>query len=253
MRNLFFWPFFFFVTFSHAQTVMKVTGSEALVNLSGQNLTIGNTVHFLTQSLAIAGQGEVIKVSAGGSKALIKITSGKVTAGMTLETNSPKLEKIETATTESSSPGVTYTSLTDHEREILRKGEISTTQYIIGGIVGTYPIGLGVGHAIQGRYTEKGWIFTAGEFGSLAAFLAGIGSCWHGDQYYSCNSGLAFAGIVGFVGFRIWEIIDVWAGPLEQNRNYREIKNLLHEDTITFQPALVPMVDGGMFEMKMTF
>ena len=54
-------------------------------------------------------------------------------------------------------------NLTEKDQEILEIGEISQTRYIIGGILGTYPIGLGVGHAVQGRWSQMGWIFTAGE------------------------------------------------------------------------------------------
>lgn len=53
--------------------------------------------------------------------------------------------------------------LTDKDKEILEIGEISTVSYVVGGVLGTYPVGLGIGHAIQGRWSQKGWIFTAGE------------------------------------------------------------------------------------------
>lgn len=243
MKKFFFSLAFFFAVISHSQTVIKVTGSEALINLQGQqNWNKGDTVHFLTQSLAVAGEGKVIKVSNGETKALVKINAGKVTVGMTLER-----KKSETR-----SESVTYASLTDREREILRRGEISQTQYVLGGIFGTYP-GFGIGHAIQGRYTEKGWIFTAGELGSVVALAAGIADCWNGHGYYSCNGGLAFAGLAGYIGFRIWEIVDVWTTPREQNREYIELKNRMYQFSMKFEPALLPMADGGMLGIKLTF
>lgn len=61
--------------------------------------------------------------------------------------------------------------------QFLDDGEVSTPRYIIGGILGTYPIGFGIGHAIQGRYSDRGWIFTATEAASLAVVIAGVGEC----------------------------------------------------------------------------
>ena len=40
--------------------------------------------------------------------------------------------------------------------------EVSETNYYLGGVLGVLP-GFGIGHAVQGRWKDKGWIFTAGE------------------------------------------------------------------------------------------
>ena len=41
---------------------------------------------------------------------------------------------------------------------------ISEQQYHIGAAIGSIPIpSFGIGHAVQGRYMSRGWIFTAGE------------------------------------------------------------------------------------------
>jgi hypothetical protein len=226
-----------------AQTVEKITGSEALVTIQGsENLSLGDKVHFLNEELSISGQGEVTKTSSGGKKAIIKIVSGNIKSGMSLE-------KITHP-----SPSNRSEYLDEEDRKILRIGEIGTTAYIIGGVVGTYPIGLGVGHAIQGRYMDKGWIFTVGELGSVAVALSGIGSCWDSatSTSHSCNSGMLFLGAMGFVGFRIWEIIDVWAAPLEINRRYRELK-LRMEPRVSLSPIIAPTKDGAMLGLKMTF
>ena len=118
--------------------------------------------------------------------------------------------------------------LTEEERRILDRGEIDDTSYIVGGIVGIYP-GLGIGHAIQGRFSEKGWIFLAGELGSGAVMMVGLIGCI-GDSFsrsdgrdHSCS--MMTLGLLGYAGFRIWEIIDVWAAPPEHNRQYRAIKS----------------------------
>jgi hypothetical protein len=149
-----------------------------------------------------------------------------------------------------------YSSLDEEDRRILNRGEISTTAYVIGGVVGTYPIGLGIGHAIQGRYTDKGWIFTAGELGSIAVAYAGVGNCvssWSSSNGgSSCSGGLVLFGVVGYLGFRIWEIIDVWAAPPEINRRYRELK-LRMEPRATLSPMIAPTKDGAVFGLQMTF
>jgi hypothetical protein len=78
---------------------------------------------------------------------------------------------------------------------------IHEAQYVGGGLVGTL-IGFGTGHAIQERYLNKGLIFTLGEFGTqlfaAACFTSG------------CPDGLFLASFAGFIGLRIWEIVDVW-------------------------------------------
>ncbi|MGZ3774721.1 MAG: hypothetical protein ACXVCY_10255 [Pseudobdellovibrionaceae bacterium] len=253
MKTIFFISTIIISLFAHAQTVKKVSGNEAFVNLEGQTQwKVGDSINFLSENLSISGQGEITKVSSGGSKALIKITSGKAAAGMTVEKQGTDNQSQQRSQKEPESNGISYSSLTEHEREILRRGEVSDAQYIFGGILGTYP-GLGLGHAIQGRYMEKGWMFTVGESVSAIAIFAGIGDCWNGSRYSTCNPGLVGAGFVGLITFRIWEIFDVWATPLEQNRHYRELKGLLRENAMTFEPALIPTADGGRFGLKLTF
>ena len=46
---------------------------------------------------------------------------------------------------------------------------------IAGTIAGTL-LGLGIGHAIQGRYSKRGWIFTVGEVGGLLVTMASVSS-----------------------------------------------------------------------------
>lgn len=254
---------FLFTSISLAQTVSRIQGAEAMVNLEGhEGLVVGDRVHFLNSQLSTAGEGEVIRLSAGGKKALVKIASGKVTAGMTLEKISGTSKK-ETSTLTSNAAvaradGISYASLSERDRMILERGEISQTRYVIGGILATYPLGLGIGHAVQGRYTEKGWIFTVGELASLAVLMAGFGDCvdnWSSNKECNGSGGLVFAGVFGFVGFRIWEAVDAWAAPPEHNRRYRELKSrlLASEDTITFEPGFVPLAGGGALGFRMTF
>lgn len=254
MKKFFFALTFLFAFGANAQTVSRVTGKEVLVNLEGhENLAAGDEIHFLTSELNIAGQGKVSKISAGGKKALVQVVSGKVQAGMTFEKASQKNEKVAQGTSMQRPDAISYTSLSEKERDILQRGEITKGRYVVGGILGTWPLGLGIGHAIQGRYTDKGWIFTVGELGSIAVMASGMGDCWDGDGYRTCNGGAIVLGAVAFVGFKIWEIVDLWAGPPEHNRRYYELKSRLGEDEITFQPAFVPLADGGMLGLRVSF
>lgn len=115
------------------------------------------------------------------------------------------------------------------ERRILEKGEISQGAYIGGGVVGTV-LGLGIGHAIQGRYGEKGWIFTVGEIATATLFSIGATNCITetfsslGTSTSSCNDGLMAVGLAGLAGFRVWELVDVWAAPASHNEEVRRLQ-----------------------------
>lgn len=150
---------------------------------------------------------------------------------------------------------ISYSSLSERERKILQIGEITPTRYVVGGILGTYPLGFGIGQAIQGRYLDTGWIFTVGEAASIVLMVSGVRDCWQGSYYESCNDGGAIvAGAIGFIAFKVWEIVDLWAVPPEHNRRYREIRSRMGEDQITFHPALLPIASGGaMLGLRITF
>lgn len=244
----------FFSIISNAQTVISISGAIATVNFENETKLLPNEkVQFYDADLNLAGNGIVTKISPTKKKVLVQISSGKAQAGMTIESNStvsdePIEKKHEISRRD-------YSNMSEEDRTILARGEISDTQYILGGVLGTYPLGFGIGHAIQGRYSDKGWIFTVGELGSLAVLMAGFGDCvsrsWSDSS--GCNGGLITLGAFGFLGFRIWEIVDVWATPLEINRRYRMLKSG-RGSAMTFQPSLLPLADGGgIVGMRVTF
>ncbi len=204
-----------------AQSIVKIDGTRVTVEGNFSALKKGQTVNFLDNSLEIKAGGVVDNISPQGKMAIIRITSGSVSKEDTFEFSSQEVKE---------KPKTSETQLTPEEREILDRGEIGTGAYVVGGVLGTWPLGLGIGHAIQGRYAEKGWIFTVGELGSVALILAGIQNCTYQYGVYGYGSsgcttnGLVGLGVVGFVGFRIWEIVDLWATPPEINRRYRALK-----------------------------
>lgn len=91
-------------------------------------------------------------------------------------------------------------------------------RYIGGGIV-TLFLSWGIGHAVQGRYAEKGWIFTVG---GATSTIGTIGLYVDLNKNISLSwVGYGFAGMVLVgLGLRVWELIDVWMLP----SNYTLVK-----------------------------
>lgn len=109
--------------------------------------------------------------------------------------------------------------------------EVSKTNYYAGGVLGVLP-GFGIGHAIQGRWRDKGWIFTAGEVVSAAGmvyfalgFIDGLPTAKEIVDHYSedSNAGssistgtmikgaVALAFLTLFLGFKAVETVDAWS------------------------------------------
>jgi hypothetical protein len=215
---------------SMAQTVTKVMGSDVLISIPpDHSAATGDSVVFSDAALNSVGRGKIKKVSEGGTAANVEVVSGEVRAGNRAEVLGKNGESAR-----ASGPKGMNGYLSSEDSDILARGEISTTRYIIGGILATYP-GFGIGHAVQMRYSSRGWIFTVGELGSAAVLVAGLSQCVsttigfgtsQSRTSYDCSgSGLITLGALGIVGFRIWEIIDGWVAPIDLNRRYRELKN----------------------------
>ena len=122
--------------------------------------------------------------------------------------------------------------LTQEEHDLLMRGEISDGAHVGGGVAALF-FGFGTGQAIQGRWSDTGWIFTLGESASLVVFVAGLFRTFDDcvdelgndrDCDHSDGVPMMAAGAVGMAVFRIWEIVDAFAGPGEHNRKVRELK-----------------------------
>ena len=85
-------------------------------------------------------------------------------------------------------------------------------QYIAGGILGALP-GLGIGHVIQGRWFEKGWIFTGTQLGLY--YLTLISFAYANTTTGYIDSFLIFVPFYLFaaLGLKVWEAVDVWSLP----------------------------------------
>ena len=152
--------------------------------------------------------------------------------------------------------------LTVDEQWLLSRGYISDGEHIGGGIASLL-IGFGVGQAVQGRWGQKGYIFTIGELASFGAMIYGmvelVSACNDNfdDPYAdtSCNETrerrggvLMVGGLIGISVFRIWEIVDAFAGPSEHNRQLHALKMRLGmPDSYVrhVRPYIVPSADGG--------
>lgn len=129
--------------------------------------------------------------------------------------------------------------LTPEEHELLAEGEIDSVRHIGGGIV-AYAFGFGIGQAVQGRYTDTGYIFTIGEAGSAGAFIVGIEPCVDDD-----NCTLLIVGAVSLIGFRIWEVVDAFAGPARHNRRVRAVRRKAGQQQLpNWSGVIAPTSDG---------
>jgi hypothetical protein len=154
--------------------------------------------------------------------------------------------------------------LTVDEQWLLQRGYISDEATVGGGVVALL-FGWGIGHAIQGRWSQKGYIFTLGEGVSAGFMVWGmvglLGDCFEGcseqreDRYVLLMAGGAIAASV----FRIWEIYDAFAGPGQHNRRVTELRTRLGMPVPLYtrlSPYVMPNHDregGGVAGVSLRF
>lgn len=119
--------------------------------------------------------------------------------------------------------------LSAEDQELIVDAEIGPVAHIGGGLVATF-VGFGVGHAVQGRWSERGWIFTVGETAGLGLMVYGLGksasSCVDAEGGECGTSGLGFiaGGAIALTGLHLWETIDAFVAPIGHNRRVRAAK-----------------------------
>ena len=98
------------------------------------------------------------------------------------------------------------------------KKTIHKSTYIGSGII-SMVFGFGTGPAIQGRWSDIGWIFTVGNAlligGMFTVVMSGVTSSFHVKLdrftlYRWVGLKVLFA---TYFAFRVWEIIDTWSLP----------------------------------------
>ncbi|MBA3456160.1 MAG: hypothetical protein H0T42_23880 [Deltaproteobacteria bacterium] len=162
---------------------------------------------------------------------------------------------------------VVQLQLSEEQHDLLARGEIPIGKYITGGIL-SYVVGFGVGHAVQGRWGEKGWIFTVGEAASMTAIIYGLLQIDHRDDYRGSEyepdrtrdrrgQKIALAGLVGLAAFRVWGIVDAWVAPPRHNRKVRALKQQIGLAPPTYgfylAPPQNPSASGAVAGLSLSF
>jgi len=144
-----------------------------------------------------------------------------------------------------------HLQLSAEDQELILDGEIGPVAHIGGGLVATF-VGFGVGQAVQGRWLERGWIFTVGETAGLGVMMYGLGqaatSCVNedGSSCGSSGAGLIIGGAIAVTGFHLWETIDAFVAPIGHNRRVRAAKlhAMGHSGIASVTPYVVPPSTG---------
>lgn len=226
-----------FCSTASAQNVTQIKGADVTVTVpKGQLMSVGDPISFIDGTLNTVARGTVQKVSEGGSIAIVRIKDGSVKVG----------QQAEFLKTQASSGPLT---LSPEDQSILERGEISTTRYVLGGLLAIYP-GLGIGHAVQYRFKDRGWIFLVGELGGSVLMVMGLAQCLGTSlNRSSCDGSQLVLGYGLLLGFKIWEIVDAWAVPPSLNDRYRYLKG----QKVGLSGGLLPTPDGALLTMKLDF
>jgi hypothetical protein len=145
--------------------------------------------------------------------------------------------------------------LTLDEQYLLERGYISDGAHIGGGLISLF-FGWGIGQAVQGRWSEKGYIFTLGEAASVGLIIwgaVGLGSescfdCSQPNNHEGTYGVMLAGGVIGILVFRVWEVIDAFAGPADHNRRLTQLRMRLGMPVPAYTkltPYVVPSRDGG--------
>lgn len=151
-------------------------------------------------------------------------------------------------------PPVAQLQLTVEQQHLLDEGEISIGKYLTGGVLSTF-IGFGVGHAVQGRWKSRGWMFTVGESVAVAVSLYGAARCCgpagHKEEY------AVVGGLAALIGLRIWQTVDAWVVPPAHNRKVRALRTRLGLAPPSYGLYLAPPqsldASGGVAGLSMSF
>jgi hypothetical protein len=134
------------------------------------------------------------------------------------------ISTIAFASTASADPA----NLTDEEHELLAQGEIGEHARLGGTAVEAF-FGLGLGQAVEGRWTETGWIFTTGELAATTLIGVGLGEafaeCKPGDTCHAGRGKAMFvAGALAAAVFRTWGTVDAYVGPARHDERVRALR-----------------------------
>ena len=94
---------------------------------------------------------------------------------------------------------------------------LSQNDYTISKVTSII-LGFGIGHAIQGRWLDKGWIFTTGNILTTGGFLfslfgAGYASMYDDEQTAEIGMVSSIVFFILTISLKTYEAIDVWKAP----------------------------------------
>lgn len=136
--------------------------------------------------------------------------------------------------------------LTEEEREIYRRGEMRFGLHEVGVTAAIF-VGFGLGHVVQGRWLERGWIFTLGQtlgtIGTIYGHDRAKRECPVGERCTSTGVKIYVGGMIALIGFYAGGILDAWIVPSRRSRQLREVHRKLRAMRVA--PYLVPTPSEG--------
>lgn len=143
--------------------------------------------------------------------------------------------------------------LTLDEQFLLERGYISDGQQVGGTVVAIF-FGFGVGHAVQGRFMERGYLFAIGDAVMAAVMINGMAKlyyCVYNDCSRAEEDSMIRWLVIGSIGggiVRTWEVVDAAVGPTTHNRKLRDLEIRLGRRAPLYTrmtPYLAPAHDSG--------
>jgi hypothetical protein len=128
--------------------------------------------------------------------------------------------------------------LSPEDQKILDEDQKMGGNYSASDLLGA--IGFGLGHVAQDRWRERGWIFTAGETLTLGFAVNDLIKCGTNNSRTpdpSCSQAAWFG--AGFLGFKIWEVIDLAVAADAHDRRLEELKSWGYRSS-RFKAMLIP-------------
>jgi hypothetical protein len=115
----------------------------------------------------------------------------------------------------------------------------------VGGAVVAGLVGFGSGQALQGRWRQRGWIFSAAEPAALVIGIIGLWQC-PDDGCTGLSQASAITGFLGLLSFRAWGFFDAVIAPANHNRRLERLRVRagIPEYAGGITPYLVPAAHG---------
>jgi hypothetical protein len=115
--------------------------------------------------------------------------------------------------------------------------DVSEMQQIMGPPVALM-FGFGLGHVVEGRWHEKGWLFTAGDSIAMTLWMGGMITGMTCERRCEAPAAAYVSGMLGLVALRFWQTADTVTGARAKNRR-------VMQQRLRMEPLLAPPRGGG--------